>query len=96
MYEEVTPADLSDCSPQLAGLWALPSLAQCQQELQSVVHLPEAAEENLEISLPILKKVRLPAGEYEVKFHTSIWSFQTLTSAKAAPLPVCCDWFIGF
>lgn len=35
---------------------------------------------------PRSERVDLHTGEYKAKFHTSIWSFQTLTSAKAAPL----------
>lgn len=35
---------------------------------------------------PCSERVGLHAGEYKAKFHTSFWSFQTLTSAKAAPL----------
>lgn len=50
---------------------------------------PKACWENRGIN-PLGLKTFVCTGEYETKFHTSIWNFQTLTSVKAAPLLGLC------
>lgn len=89
MREEEMPAGVSHSSSCSASRFVSPCPARFMSPPEGAVKHCHPFQSPLgKPWYPCLssERVDLHAGEYKAKFHTSIWSFQTLTSAKAAPL----------
>lgn len=89
MHDEEMPAGLSHSSPCSASRFLSPCPVWFMSPPEGAVKQCHPSQSPLEkpwYPSPCSERADLHAGEYKAKFHTSFWSFQTLTSAKAAPL----------